>query len=174
MANRTAIPNSTKVAILTESGYRCAIPTCRAILAIDLHHLIEVSEDGSNDATNLIALCPTCHALHHRGTIPRESLYCYKSMLVSLNNAFDRDAIDKLLFLYHTPRDFLALSGDGVLSFSRLIAGGFVQMQMMANNAWQLVTYQVFLSPKGRLLIDAWVSGDRTQLGTAIEQWTTR
>ena len=46
-------------------------------------------------------------------------------------------------------------------------------MQMLANNAWQLVTYQVFLSPKGRLLIDAWVSGDRTQLGTAIEQWTT-
>lgn len=72
----------TRVLVLTEAGYRCAVPTCRNILALDMHHIWEVSAGGSDDPSNLIALCPTCHALYHRGTISAESIYIYKSMLV--------------------------------------------------------------------------------------------
>jgi len=61
--------------------------------------MVEVQEGGGNTLSNLIALCPTCHALYTRGTISKDAIYAYKSTLVSLNAAFDRDAVDNLLFL---------------------------------------------------------------------------
>jgi hypothetical protein len=167
-AKRTAIPEATKRQVLIEAGYRCGVPTCRTILAIDLHHLVEVSEGGGNDGANLIALCPTCHALHHRGTIPREALYSWKGVLVALGAAFDREAIDRLLFLSMCPKDYLVVSGDGLLHYSRLIAAGLARVDMKANNAWQIVTYAINISGKGRLLIDAWRSGDRQLVADAL------
>jgi predicted restriction endonuclease len=102
----------TQVIVLTESGYRCAVPTCRNILALDMHHIWEVSTGGSNDPSNLIALCPTCHALYHRGTIKADSIYAYKAMLVAITRAFDVEAIDRLLFLESCKKDFLVVSGE--------------------------------------------------------------
>jgi len=61
--------------------------------------MCEVSAGGSDDPTNLIALCSFCHDLYHRGTIKAESIYVYKSMLVAITRAFDVEAIDRLLFL---------------------------------------------------------------------------
>jgi len=52
--------------------------------------------------------------------------------------------------LYET----LALSGDGVLHFFRLISAGLATCK--ANNMWELVTYVVTLTEKGRQLITAW------------------
>lgn len=71
----------------------------RNILAIDIHHIVQVAEGGGTEAGNLVALCPKCHALFHRGTITRESIYAWKNMLVSLSHAFDTPTIDDLLFL---------------------------------------------------------------------------
>jgi hypothetical protein len=154
--------------VLTEAGYRCAVPTCRGILALDMHHIWEVSSGGGDDPANLIALCPTCHALYHRGTISQESLYAYKAMLVALSNAFDVETIDRLLFLSICPKDYLVVSGDGLLQFSRLIASGFATAEMKANNNWLLVSYAVNISLKGRLLIEAWQRGDRTDIAKAL------
>lgn len=158
----------TKITVLTEAGYRCAVPTCRQILAIDLHHLVEVSDGGGNEASNLIALCPNCHALHHRGTISAESIYLYKAMLVAITGAFDLEAIDRLLFLESCDTDFLIVSGDGLLHFARLIAAGLATAQMKANNNWQLVNYAVNISERGKQLIVAWKSGERDRLNAAI------
>jgi len=33
----------TTTMVLTEAGYRCAVPTCRGILALDMHHVWEVA-----------------------------------------------------------------------------------------------------------------------------------
>src|SRR5437660_11710026 len=104
---RDNLPLKTKVIVLTESGYRCAVPTCRNILALDMHHIWEVSEGGNDDPSNLIALCPTDHALYHRGTIKQQSVYVWKAMLVAITRAFDVEAIDKLLFLEPLKSDFL-------------------------------------------------------------------
>ncbi|MCC6679676.1 MAG: HNH endonuclease [Phycisphaeraceae bacterium] len=154
----------TRVAVLTESGYRCAVPTCRTILALDTHHIWEVSAGGGNDPSNLISLCPNCHALYHRGTIKAESIYVWKAMLVAITRAFDGEAIDRLLFLESCGKDFLVVSGDGLLHFSRLIAAGLATAEQKANNNWQLVTYAVNINDKGRQLITAWKEGDRTRL----------
>lgn len=170
---RKAINKDVKWIVLTEAGFRCGVPTCRGILAIDLHHLAQVSDGGGDDPSNLIALCPTCHALHHRGTIPQSSLFVWKSLLVALMQAFDKQAIDDLLFLDAVSNSLnsknelilkpnaLALSGDGVLKFSRLIAAGLADYTIITNNNWQLVTYTVFLTQKGKNLITDWKAGKR-------------
>jgi HNH endonuclease len=161
---RVALSLKTRIILLTESGYRCAVPTCRGILAHDMHHIWEVSAGGGSDPSNLIALCPTCHALYHRGTIEQESIYVYKAMLVAITRAFDVEAVDRLLFLDACAKDFLVVSGDGLLHFGRLIAAGLASVEQKSNNNWQLVTYAVNISEKGRQLIEAWKLGDRTRL----------
>jgi hypothetical protein len=161
---RDNLPLKTRVIVLTEAGYRCAVPTCRNILALDMHHIWEVSVGGGDDPSNLIALCPTCHALYHRGTIKAASIYVYKAMLIAITRAFDVEAIDRLLFLESCKKDFLVVSGDGLLHFGRLIAAGLASVDQKSNNNWQIVTYAVNISDKGRQLIEAWKQGDRTRL----------
>lgn len=156
---RKAVPLDLRVQVLTESGYRCAVPVCRGIIVLDLHHIIHVSDDGGDTADNLIALCPTCHGLYHRGEIARESISAWKLMLVSLNNAFDAHAIDDLIFLSTPEAQGLRLSGDGVLKFSRLIASGFASYTR--DTYINQMIYVVHLTDRGRQLLAAWRSGDR-------------
>lgn len=164
---RRAVPNNVVVQVLTEAGYRCAVPTCRNILAIDIHHIEEVAEGGGNEPGNLLALCPTCHALFHRGKIVRDSIYAWKTMLVSLSHAFDTATIDDLLFLATESAAKLRVSGDGVLKFSRLIGTGLATFDLYMQNG-PLILYQVALTTKGRQLVDAWRSGDRQAVGKVL------
>ena len=165
---RKSLPLHLRTAVLTEAGYRCAVPTCRGILALDLHHIWEVKAGGGDDPRNLIALCPTDHALYHRGTISPDAIYAYKAMLVSLNGAFDNETVDRLLFLRGCPKGVLVISGDGLLQFARLISAGLAEAEMLANNANLIVTYTAWISAKGRLLIEAWMAGSRVALQTVL------
>jgi HNH endonuclease len=161
---RKNLPIKTRTALLTEAGYRCAVPRCRQILAMDMHHIYEVHEGGSDDLSNLIALCSYCHDLYHRGTISRDSIFAYKAMLVAISRAFDIDAVDRLLFLAPLPKDYLIVSGDGVLHFARLIAANLATVELKTNNNDQIVTYAINISENGRQIIEAWRQGDRTRL----------
>ena len=160
MTERKKVPHAVTVAVLTEAGYRCAVPTCRTILAIDLHHMVEVAEGGSNEVGNLLALCPTCHALFHRGEIARDSIYAWKCVLVSLSHAFDFAALDQLLFLNKLETANLRVSGDGVLQFARLIAAGLATFKLFMQNG-PILLYEVTLTDRGKALVDAWSRGDR-------------
>jgi hypothetical protein len=167
-AERKSLSLSTRTAVLIEAGYRCAVPTCRGILALDLHHIWKVNEGGGDNVSNLIALCPTDHALYHRGTISVDAIYSYKAMLTALNGAFDNQTIDLLLFISTINKGQLIISGDGLLKFARVLSAGLAQAEMLANNNNVIVTYTVWISEKGRRLIDAWKSGDRIALKTAL------
>jgi hypothetical protein len=165
---RKKIPIQVKTQILTEAGYRCAVPSCRELLLLNLHHIYQVSEGGGDEAPNLIALCPTCHAYYHAGRISREAIFAYKSTLVAINRAFDLESIDRLMFLEPLKRDYLIVSGDGVLHFDRLIAAGLATFTPKSNNNGLLVTYGINLSPKGKMLIKAWKSGDHLEIERAV------
>ena len=166
---RTAISISTKREVLAEAGYRCAVPTCRTILALDMHHIIEVEENGSNELSNLLALCPTCHALFTRGTISRDAINVWKTILVALNNAFDKESISNLLFLKVTAHEPLPITGDGVLKFSHLIASGLAEFKPNTPiNIYPRTLFEVSLTPKGNKIIDAWFSGNREQVKQAL------
>ncbi len=161
------IPIATRRQVLMEAGYRCAVPTCRNILAIDLHHIIKVKEDGSNEAHNLIALCGVCHDLYHRGEISNDAISNWKGMLVALNFAFDRESIDNLLFLHTLQPNQLLISGDGVLKFSQIISSGLASFSLFIQNG-PLLLYDVQLTQKGRMLVNAWFKGDRTAVQDAL------
>jgi hypothetical protein len=130
---RQTIPHAVSLQVLTEAGYRCAVPTCRNILALDLHHIEEVADGGGNDLGNLLGLCPTCHALYTRGTISRDSIYAWNLILVSLSHASDANAVDDLLFKAPNIAS-LMVSGDGILKFSRLIAAGLAEFGVYMQN----------------------------------------
>ena len=123
--------------------------------------MVEVSEGGGDKPGNLLPLCPTCHALYHRRVIKRESIYVWKSVIVSLTRAFDVPTLDQLIFLQKTNNAELQVSGDGVLQFARIIGAGLAKFELtMTNGPLQL--YGVELTPRGKSIIDAWCSGDRS------------
>ncbi|MCA1670458.1 MAG: HNH endonuclease, partial [Thermomicrobia bacterium] len=49
---------------LRQYGHRCA--QCGIGGVLHVHHIIPRARGGSNDLSNLVPLCPTCHALAHR------------------------------------------------------------------------------------------------------------
>lgn len=164
---RRAVPTQIAIQVLTEAGYRCAVPTCRNILALDLHHCVEVSEGGDNSVGNLIALCPTCHALFHRGTIHRSSIYAWKAMLVALGEAFDKRAVDDLLFLAMPTTLGIRVSGDAILHYSRLMAAGLASFRVAARNGPHEF-YNIGLTDRGAALVTAWRNGDREALKNVL------
>ena len=179
-SKRTAIPEDIRRGVLIEAGYRCAVPTCRALLVLDLHHLIPVRDGGENAAGNLLALCPTCHAMHERGKIDSEAIRAWKAMLVSLSAAFDRDAIDSLLLLRDLKNhghESLAVSGDGIGRYASLIFSGFAEYQSKGglrgglNEDW----FEVRISEKGLRLVEAWRSGnsEAVRAATAVSSAST-
>ena len=107
---------------------------------------------------------PYVPALYHRDNISADAIYSYKSMLVALSRGFDLEAVDRLLFLLMCEKDFLVVSGDGLVRFSRLIAAGLASADQKANNNWLIVSYAINISEKGKQIIEAWKSGDRLRL----------
>ena len=85
-------------------------------------------------------------------------------MLIAIGRAFDVQTIDKLIFLDSLKTDFLIVSGDGLLHFDRVIAAGFATVEQKANNNFQLVSYAVNISDKGRMMVSAWKEGKISEL----------
>ena len=92
MAQQPTPSRRERDAVLRESGYRCGVPTCNTTIALDVHHIIQISEGGGNAPLNLLAVCPTCHALYHRGVISRESIKVWKARLIAINSSADVQA----------------------------------------------------------------------------------
>jgi hypothetical protein len=97
-------------------------------------------------------------------------------MLVALSHAFDREAIDLLLFLDKIPaqhQNYLIVSGDGLLKFESLMAADLVKCSKIQQDGWKqaidaVVTYVVELNEKGRLIVAAWRDGDRNAVAKAL------
>jgi hypothetical protein len=139
--------------VLHECAFKCANPRCRYPLTLDKHHLEEHSKGGSDEADNLLALCPTCHTEHHDGKIPIESLRAWKMLLITLNEAFDRRGVDLLLALDRMGE--LALSGGDC---APLVASNLVDIETKSNGP--VITYLTKLNDKGKLFVAGWKAGD--------------
>ncbi len=171
MTKRKAIPTDVRQLVLHEAGYKCANPACRHVITLDVHHMEYVSEEGSNDPSNLLPLCPNCHALHHAGHIPTISIRAWKMLLLALNEALDRNAVDILLLLDKLG-EVKRLSGEGVLAFASLVAGDMVVVHEYTETSGRFsgVTNmcRASLSDKGKLFVEAWKSGDQAKAIAAL------
>lgn len=105
--------------------------------------------------------------MYTRGTISRDAINVWKTILVALNYVFDKESISNLLYLKRTASNSVPASGDGVLKFSHLIAPGLAQYQLFMQNG-VMILYLVFLTPKGNRIIDAWFSGNRDEVRQAL------
>jgi HNH endonuclease len=163
--------------VLMEAGYHCGNPTCRHILTLQLHHIVWVKDEGSNDPANLLALCPNCHSLHTIGEIPESAIRHWKYMLLALNHAFDRESLDLLLFLRAAreregeTEGRIGYSADGLLRFARLIGAGLVDFGLHSiNYRARTRGYYVQLTESGELLVEAWIQGDEDKYRRWLDQ----
>ena len=189
-AKRTTIPPATRQIALLEAGYKCANPRCRHILTLELHHIIWVKEGGGNDPDNLVALCPNCHSLHTAGQIPADAIRCWKNLLVSLNNP-SRASADILLVLHQEEQRLatstdqaqqpppLRFTGDGLGMLSSLLVSGLVIISRRFSGASHFIgggmpSFEVTLTPVGRQLVHAWLSGRPEAIASALSSSETR
>lgn len=105
-----------------------------------------------------------------KGMIAREAINVYKTLLVSLSQAFDTESISNLLFLKKSsqsisPKNKLYVTG--VLKFSHLIASGLAEFEQYIVNG-PLVLYEVRLTDRGKRIIEAWFSGSMKQVRLAL------
>jgi hypothetical protein len=75
-----AISKSIRDQLLVEAQHRCTICSERCF---EIHHIVEQSEGGSDEAENLIVMCPNCHQhrYHRCGEFTRDQLLLYKRQL---------------------------------------------------------------------------------------------
>lgn len=166
MAQRCAIPVDVKKLVLHESGYKCGNPACHSILTLDIHHLQRVADDGKEGADNLLPLCPNCHALHHRGEIPAESVRAWKMLLLSINEAFDKRTISLLQTISCVGEIYL--SGDELLECAELVAGEWIEtnrfgLPTQTQTGLTVPFYRVSLTDRGKRLISAWKEGNQAK-----------
>lgn len=162
MANRRdKIPVDVQRNVFIECGFRCAVPTCRYPVPLEVHHLCHVSEGGGNNEENLLVLCRNCHGMYHEKTITAEALMVYKRNIQALTQSFDQKGLDVLLLLSDLGK--ISCKGEGLLSIAGLVASGFVSCKtekgIITNLPSPGPTYHLQLTKKGKDHLNSWKSG---------------
>jgi hypothetical protein len=184
---RKTVPPAVRAAVLMEAGYKCASPTCRNVIALDIHHILWVKDGGPTEPDNLIALCGYCHDLHIQGHIPAAEIVAWEGLLVSLNNP-NWAGVDVLLLLYDEERRGAAeeewkaanpgdgrtgaspfrFTGDGLANLAPLITSGLAEISRRFSglSAWggDMPSFEIRLTDRGRALVEAWRSGDPAEI----------
>lgn len=170
MATRNTLSPIVRNDVLQEAGYKCANPTCRNVLTLQVHHIHWVKDGGGDTVDNLLALCGHCHDLHTQGHIPKSAIVYWKGMLVALNHAFCKESTDLLLYLYKAgPNSIHRYTSDAALRFAGLIAADLVGLNFVGGPGDAPSLCQIVLTPKGRMLIEAWREGDEKKYRDALD-----
>ncbi|WP_288926980.1 HNH endonuclease signature motif containing protein [uncultured Maritimibacter sp.] len=85
---RPSVPINIKRRLYEESGYRCAIPTCRATSALEMEHIEPWAEAPKHEFENMIVLCANCHARVTKGEISKSAVRNYKRNLAITNGRY--------------------------------------------------------------------------------------
>ena len=95
---------------------------------MEIAHIVPFSKVRAHDFENLIALCPTCHARHHKGEIDIKSLKRYKSNLILLNSRYS-DLEKRILevFVENPHQDGMPLYSGLLLLVRYLEKDGLIQ-----------------------------------------------
>lgn len=63
-----AVPDRTRRIVLHRDK-QCRVPGCGQTRWLQVHHIVHAEHGGPTDTSNLAALCPADHRLHHRGQL---------------------------------------------------------------------------------------------------------
>lgn len=133
--SRPAIPSDLERALLIEAGYRCAIPTCRAVGPLEIDHIEDWAKVRKHEFANMIVLCRNCHGLKGEGPrrLDRKALRQIKANLAIVNGRYGDMERRVLMFLAEQPR---SANGD---TFQIRLPGGLDLLVMYLVNDGLLV-----------------------------------
>ncbi|WP_454810392.1 HNH endonuclease [Paenarthrobacter nitroguajacolicus] len=87
--SRPAVPAALERRLKEEAGYRCAIPTCRQTVNLEMAHIDPWSKVKERRFENMIVLCTTCHVRYDNvKDIPRLSILQFKANLSLLSHRY--------------------------------------------------------------------------------------
>ncbi len=72
--DETSLTEEEKSELENAVWYRCENPFCKYTHFLDVHHIIDEKNGGTNRLDNLIVLCPYCHDLAHKNEIPEKEM----------------------------------------------------------------------------------------------------
>src|SRR5262245_32608370 len=126
---RPAIPRELERALLIEAGYRCAIPTCRAVRPLEIDHIEDYAKVKEHKFENMIVLCGNCHGMKGEGPreLNRAALRQFKANLSLLNHRYgdlERRLLDE--FARHPEERIKFLPGSMDLLVKYLVEDGFL------------------------------------------------
>jgi len=155
MSDRPSVPAEIKRRILIESGYRCAVPTCRFPITENAH-IVSWAKTQDHSYENLVALCPNCHTMYDSGKIERAAIIAYKKKLIFLNDVLDYLKTHKRALI---PGELLVkrlLEEDIVTHEKKIMIQGFGDGENI------LIIFTVVLTDKGKRMLDDWAKVDQT------------
>lgn len=93
-AIQVRIPSHTQKQLLSEAGYRCSNPTCKALTTQDASQFDYVFQTGVTHIENLLALCGDCHQQYHGRHIPQAALQAWKILQLALAGNIEERSMD--------------------------------------------------------------------------------
>jgi len=112
----TVRENEARKSVYKKALYHCCKPGCSYGFDLQVHHIYEVSQGGTDDFTNYIILCKDCHQhsrLHRLSEDHKIELLVYKFYIERLELGFCSDEMDNEEFELRLRR-LLAQRVDGV------------------------------------------------------------
>jgi hypothetical protein len=158
MNRRPSIPRQLKREILTEAGYRCAIPTCKHPTT-EIAHIIPWSEVETHEFQNLIALCPNCHTRYDKKEIDRKAIVHYKMNLSLINSRYG-DLEQRVLrgFSQSDVGDKQYLPKQLEILVDYLVEDGLIEKDEFKSALGEWHIY--LLTEKGKEFIDKWINAE--------------
>lgn len=130
--SRPAVPIALKRQLFEESGFRCAIPTCRSTSILEMAHIIDRAIVQEDTFENMIVLCAICHGLFDREEkIPRKSIETYKANLGLVNGRYND--FERRMFVLWAQRGAsyvisLEVGASTEINTMNLVADGLVKV----------------------------------------------
>lgn len=82
---RKTVPKKIKDFLLIASKHQCSI--CQAN-TIDVHHIVQVANGGTNDLDNLMVVCPNHHREYHQGKFSKDQMRTYRTQWIQKCSIF--------------------------------------------------------------------------------------
>jgi HNH endonuclease len=103
---RPPIPAELERALFIEAGYRCAVPTCRAVKPLTVEHIEDWVKVKEHKFANMLILCANCHGLKGEGPrmLDRKALRQIKANLGIINGRYGELERRILMFLAQNPK----------------------------------------------------------------------
>lgn len=135
---REHMPAELVRSLMLEAGYRCSIPTCRAVQPLEIDQLDDYADVRAHDFANLVALCRNCHGMKGSGprNLDRKALRQVKANLGLMNQRYN-DTERRILeyFVQHPDEDKVVLPATDIL-FQYLIRDGLLAEEQEPTGFW--------------------------------------